>query len=85
MWKLYNFRAFRADAKAKLAEAVKATPPKGCEPIPDDVAAFMAAEIDRLPANVGMVKIDAHGQVETHKNETDVTRNAQITVVGVGA
>lgn len=73
VWNLNNIRGSRDTVKAKLAG----------ESIPQDVKDFICAQIDSLPADVTSCKLDSYCQDVSQLSSLTMTRNVQITIVGI--
>jgi hypothetical protein len=73
VWNLQNVRGQREACKANVA----------AQSAPDDVKAFIASQIDSLPAEVTGCKVDAYCQESKNSGAMTITRNVQITVVGI--
>lgn len=71
-WNTYNLKGTRDTVKEKLSLDEK---------LPAWVKAFLAAEIDALPAECTHVVVNAYGQ--SHAQGHGTMRNIQVTVAGV--
>ncbi len=74
-WQVFRVSGLREEVKAKVAAVAG---------VPEDVTAFIFSEIDLLPAECRMVKVDAFGQEAVHRHAGGhVTRSSGVTVVGL--
>jgi hypothetical protein len=73
-WNLHGVRGTRDQVKSAVsADKV----------IPASLKAAIAAEVDSLPADVSACRFDAYCQDTESKQNMTLTRNIQITLVGI--
>ena len=73
IWNLNNIRGQREAVKLKL-QAEKE--------LPEQVKAFLSAQVDSMDPDVTGCKVDAYAQDNHNRSASTVTRNISISIVG---